>query len=419
MSIYGVLIGIAIIIGIELIRKYKKNITYSSIIFVLAITLLGSRTLFLLHNISGNKQGVVNPFTIWQGGLTFYGGLIGLLIAIYILSKFKKENFFNISDPIFLFLPLIHSIGRIGNYFNHELYGKPTNLPLAIEIPLEFRVKEYIDYTHFHPVFLYESVLNILNFLILLSLSKKTNKKGLTTSIYLINYSIIRILTNTLRIDKVYLFGIESSDIFSVFFLLTGILILSIIMNKKNFLAKIFSRAFMISLVIFTSLSILFKTTIPLYIQILLILFTFIIPLLCAILFNLFDLTSDLSISRREERPKLFLLFLVSFLISLSISIKAQQPLLVETYLILNFTFLLGFLITFFWKISFHMIMATLIIFFTIHVWQTPYIYLLIFTLPLIGWSRLQLRRHSLKQVLGGFFLSIACILLVLTFFNF
>lgn len=416
MNIYGLLIGIGIVIGIELVTRQNRNISYKDILFLLISTLIGARLLFVLHNLKEITEGNITPYAIWDGGVAFYGGIIGLFIGIWIVSRYKKSKFFVLSDSILLFLPLVHSIGRIGNFFNYELYGKPTNLPWAIYIPQEYRLTNYTQYSYFHPVFIYESILNIFNFSLLYVVSKKTKSKGIITALYLVNYSIIRLLLNTLRIDKEYLFNIETSNLLSLFFLVTGIIILITHMKNKSKLAKFFSQSLMFLLSLFASFTVLLHIEInPIY-QILLILFTFILPILSILLFKLLDLTSDLTISKREERPKLFLTFLAFFLISLGISIYLKNPILIEIYSVLNLTFVLGTLITYFWKISFHMIVSTLFIFFICYLLKVPQLYSLFILLPLIGWSRLQLRKHSFKQVLGGTLLSIFCILVVLSF---
>ena len=419
MSIYGLLIGIGIVIGIELITKINKKITYTDIILLLISALIGARFLFILHNIEEIKTGVINPFAIWDGGLAFYGGLIGILICIFFISKHKKIKYYEISDTILLTLPLIQAIGRIGNFFNYELYGKPTNLPWGIFIPIEYRDSNYITFTHFHPVFLYESILNIINSVILLFLHKKTKSKGIITGAYLVNYAIIRLGMNMLRIDKEFIFGIETSNLLSIIFLFTGIIIIMKQTKNKTRLAKFFSRTVMILLTALTSASIFIKTNLTLKYQILLIIFTFVLPILSVVLFKLFDITSDLTVSKKEERPKLFLTCLVFFLISLYISFRSGNSQLIYLYSTLVLTFFLGTVITFWWKISFHMIIATLSILFIIFLWREPQSYLLLSLIPLIGWSRLQLRRHSIKQVIGGTLIAAICSLIVLTFINF
>lgn len=419
MNIYGLLIGLGIITGIELITKINKKITYTDIILLLISALLGARLLFVLHNIEEIKMGIINPFAVWDGGLAFYGGLIGILICIFFISKHKSLKYFEISDSILLVLPLIHAIGRIGNFFNYELYGKPTKLPWGIFVPIEYRDPNYITYTHFHPVFLYESILNIINFVILIFLHKKTKSKGIITGAYLVNYAIIRLGMNMLRIDKEFIFGIETSDLLSIIFLFTGIIIIMNQTKNKTRLAKFFSRIVMTVLIALASISIFIKIDMVLKYQISLVLFTFVLPIFSAILFKFFDITSDLTVSKKEERPKLFFTCLIFFIISLYISFRSGNSQLIYLYSTLVLTFFLGTVITFWWKISFHMIIATLSILFIIFLWREPQSYLLLSLIPLIGWSRLQLRRHSIKQVIGGTLLAAICSVIVLTFINF
>ena len=422
MSIYGALIGIGIIIGIELIRKYYKQISYTDILIILVSALIGARGLFLLHNIREIQIGIINPIAVWDGGLAFFGGLIGILLSIYIISKKKKLSFLNILDSTLLFLPLIQSIGRIGNFFNHELYGKPTSLPWGVYVPEQYRDQQYISFTHFHPVFFYESILNILNFAILLLLRKKFKKEGYITAIYFINYSLIRLLMNVIRIDKEYILNLETSDIFSGIFLAIGVLMLLNTMennNIKDLIAKFFSRILTISLIILAIVSILLKTTLPFETELIIATLTFVVPILTIVLFKKLGITSDFNVSKRSERPRLFAVMAISFAIALYIAINSSSTLLIVIFSTLNITFFLGFVITLFWKISFHMIWSILATFFIIYSLQTPQSYLLILFIPLIAWSRLQLKRHSLLQVVAGTLLTLTCIFLVLTFIKF
>lgn len=422
MNIYGLLIGIGIVIGIFFITKHYKKLTPLNILFILLCTLIGARLLFVLHNIEEIKTGVINPYAVWDGGLAFYGGLIGLLFSLWIISKYKKIKFFNLTDSVLLFLPLVHAIGRIGNFFNYELYGKPTSLPWGVYIPKEYRQTDFIQYSYFHPVFLYEALLNILNFILLLILHKKIKREGLITSIYLINYSLIRLFMNTLRIDKEYFLALETSDILSVVLLVSGILLITTTMENKKFkhiFAKFISRVLTLSLIFSAVLCVLLNSEMSLKQDIFLFIFSFAIPIITIVSFKLLGITSDFNVSKREERPKLFIVIFLCFLISLVISIQSSQSLLITVYAILNLSFFLGFLITLFWKISFHMIWSTLSIFFIIYSWQIPQLYFLLLLLPFIAWSRLQLKRHVLSQVIAGFLLTTLCIALVLTFAKF
>jgi len=233
MSIYGLLIGIGLIIVIEYLLRSKQFKTKDIIVLTIS-TLFFSRLIFCLHNIPEFLNGVINPIAVWDGGLTIHGAILGILLATIYISRINKKSFLKISDLIFLFLPLTQAIGRFGNYFNHEIYGKPTNSILGIYIPLQNRLQGYEQYQKFHPTFIYESILNLLNLTILLILKKKKVKTGYITAIYLINYSIIRLLLNTVRIDKEYFLNIETSNIYSVIFLILGITFLLYLHNKKE-----------------------------------------------------------------------------------------------------------------------------------------------------------------------------------------
>lgn len=422
MNIYGILIGIGVVLGIELIKKNSNIFTYRDISLILISSLLGARILFLLHNISEIQQGGVIPYAIWDGGLAFFGALVSLLISTYLISKKKFIKYFKLTDSILLFLPLIHSIGRLGNFFNYELYGKPTSLYWGIYIPPEYRQEPYLNSTHFHPVFLYESVLNLFTFVLLTLIKKKFNTNGLITGIYLMSYSLIRLLMNTLRIDKEYLLIFETSDLLSSLFLISGILIILNSMKNdslKNILAKFFSRVVTLSLILFAIISITLNIEIPIGYELLFVLLTVVIPLSTIILFKVFGITSDFNVTKREERPKLFVVMAISFLLTLLLSFKIGDMRLIAIYTTLNLSFYLGFLFTLFWKISFHMIWSILSLFFILYLWQIPSLYLLSLLIPLIGWSRLQLERHTLKQVIGGALLTLLCIFLVLTFLKF
>lgn len=422
MSIYGILIGIAVIIGIELIKRKSDIFSYKDVLIILISSLLGARVLFLLHNIPEIQQGSIIPYAIWDGGVAFYGALIGLLLSTYLIAQKRNLKYLKVTDSILLFLPLIHSIGRLGNLFNYELYGKPTTPYWGIYIPLEYRDYPYLNYTHFHPVFLYESVLNLFTFVILMIINKKYKTDGIVTGIYLIFYSLIRLLMNTLRIDKEYLWIFETSDLLSVLFLISGILILLSGMKKNNvkdLIAKVFSRVVTLFLVFLSSLALVTSIELPLGYRLLLVLLTSVIPISSIVLLRVLGITSDFNVTKREERPKLFVIMAIAFISALIISLKVGDSQLITIYTTINLTFVLGFLITLLWKISFHMIWSILSLFIIIYLWQTPSLYLLTIFIPFIAWSRLHLKKHTLKQVLIGALLTILCIVLVFSFLKF
>ena len=135
-------------------------------------------------------------FQIWKGGMSFHGGLIGMIFAIYIFAKQNNLSFFYLSDLVSIVAPIGLFLGRISNFINTELYGRITDFPFAIIYPL-------IDNNPRHPSQLYEAffegvVLFIILYLIFIKNSKKYTT-GIISAYFLILYSIFRFLIEFLR----------------------------------------------------------------------------------------------------------------------------------------------------------------------------------------------------------------------------
>lgn len=151
-----------------------------------------------------------------NGGLGIPGAVIGGIIALLIYCKRKKLSFLTWADIIVPGLALAQSVGRWGNFFNQELYGPPTNLPWAIPIDLAHRLEGYEQYTHFHPMFLYESIWSLFNFFLLMFLGQRMEKKllpGDLLYIYLIVYPLGRFLLEYIRLDASYVNGVNINQV--------------------------------------------------------------------------------------------------------------------------------------------------------------------------------------------------------------
>ena len=135
-------------------------------------------------------------FQIWKGGMSFHGGLIGMIFAIYIFAKQNNLSFFYLSDLVSIVAPIGLFLGRVSNFINTELYGRVTDFPFAFIYPL-------IDNNPRHPSQLYEAffegvVLFIILYLIFIKNSKKYTA-GIISAYFLILYSIFRFLIEFLR----------------------------------------------------------------------------------------------------------------------------------------------------------------------------------------------------------------------------
>jgi phosphatidylglycerol:prolipoprotein diacylglycerol transferase len=154
---------------------------------------------------------------IWVGGLGFPGALIGGLIAVYFFSRVYEYNFGVLVDILAPAAALAQAIGRLGNYFNQELYGLPTDAIWKIFISPEHRLAGYEAMEYYHPLFAYESFLNLLNLGLLLWVSRRFSEKLKTGDLfllYLFTASLIRFLLEFLRLDVALVSGININQVF-------------------------------------------------------------------------------------------------------------------------------------------------------------------------------------------------------------
>ncbi|MDX9893476.1 MAG: prolipoprotein diacylglyceryl transferase [Patescibacteria group bacterium] len=235
---YGLFIVLGIIAGLLVVLKLAKNQKisrdqiYDFGFYLLLASLLGARIYAVFLDLRFYQSHPFEIFAVWHGGLAIHGAIIGAVFTLVIYCWTKGLNFWILADLLVVALPLGQAIGRFGNYFNQELFGRPTDLSWGIPIDLANRPLEYLSHHYFHPTFLYESILNLLNFLILLFIYQKLKlKSGVLLFIYLINYSIIRILMEILRLDQTPLFfGVRWPIVFS-----TGLIIVSLVMIFVRF----------------------------------------------------------------------------------------------------------------------------------------------------------------------------------------
>ena len=209
----AMLIGLFVIIFMR--NKYFKEISTDNICdiaFILIVFgLLSARLYYVILDFDYFIKNPFEIFAIWNGGISIQGAIIGGICAGYYVLKSTGLNFFRYADLFTFGLVTGQIIGRWGNFFNAEAFGLPTTLPWGQYIPYTLRPKQYKNFESFHPAFLYESLLNIvlLTCLCLYIKQKNKNRKdGMIFCYYLIGYSLIRILIETIRTDSVLNIGI-------------------------------------------------------------------------------------------------------------------------------------------------------------------------------------------------------------------
>lgn len=221
---YGVLMGLAIIVGLFVASKFAeicydyKNTILDIAPVVLLGGILGARLYFCILNYSYYSHNLLELLDFRGGGLSIHGAFLGGIVSLLFVTRKNNLDFAKICDSMVFALPLAQAIGRWGNFFNSEAFGLPTDLPWGVYIPVESRPDKYLEYSCFQPTFLYESMLDIFIFLILIYIIKnKKLKSGNLTAIYFILYSLVRIFIERLRIDCTsFLFGIPVPILVSV-----------------------------------------------------------------------------------------------------------------------------------------------------------------------------------------------------------
>lgn len=243
---YGVIMFAAIISALLIIRfiakKYYKDIDTEIILDILPViilsAILGARIYYVLMDLPYFSSHLNEIFAIWHGGMSIHGGILGGIISGAILAKIKKINFLKYADVFSYGIIIGQAIGRFGNWFNCEAFGKPCFIPvLKLFIPKEHRPFGYENFEYFHPTFLYESLWNIFVFIILFTVIRKIPniKEGTIFFSYLILYSIGRFFIEWCRIDSVRnILGLPVAQVVSVLIILVCSIILFFIYSKEK-----------------------------------------------------------------------------------------------------------------------------------------------------------------------------------------
>tara|TARA_B100002051_G_scaffold41158_1_gene35491 strand:+ start:200 stop:967 length:768 start_codon:yes stop_codon:yes gene_type:complete len=216
----------------KLIKNDSVGILFDDYIFYLIIgIILGGRLGYIvIYNLKYYFSNPLEIFMIWQGGMSFHGAVIGIILVTYIFSLKKKISAFYFLDLVSLSSPIGIFFGRIANFINSELYGKETDLFWSVKFVL-------IDNFNRHPSQIYEAIFEglilfiILNFLI----SRDGKKDGYISSLFLIFYSIFRFLIEFTREPDAHIglliFNLSMGQLMSVFVLFAGIFLWKF---KKN-----------------------------------------------------------------------------------------------------------------------------------------------------------------------------------------
>lgn len=237
---YGLLIAMAVLIGITLAqylakaRRVNPDLLGDLAIWLVIGAIPCARLYYVIFQW---QQYAQRPWwhmlAVWEGGIAIHGAIIGGTIATIIYARLKRVSVWQLLDLVAPSLILGQAIGRWGNFFNSEAFGKPTNLPWKLYIAPRYRPLELIDREFFHPTFLYESLWNLGIFALLLWLFfwglTRTNqlKTGTIAAVYLIGYSLGRVWIEWLRTDSLMIGPLKMAQVISLSAIALGLLILA------------------------------------------------------------------------------------------------------------------------------------------------------------------------------------------------
>jgi phosphatidylglycerol---prolipoprotein diacylglyceryl transferase len=219
LHIYGFLVGLGIWATVFLTEKIittstkiPTSVFWQATSWVMAGGIIGARLHHVLTDFYLYQQHPLDILKIWQGGLSIIGAVVGggAMLWVYLyFTHARKSLFWIFADAVVFGLPFGQAIGRLGNYFNQELYGLPTHLPWGIFIDRNNRFPLFRDQEKYHPLFLYE-IFFLLFFGFLIWFYKQKKSAHFTSIIgkgnlflgYVLYYSVIRFGLDFLRIDK-------------------------------------------------------------------------------------------------------------------------------------------------------------------------------------------------------------------------
>tara|TARA_Y100000768_G_scaffold260509_1_gene198371 strand:+ start:898 stop:1665 length:768 start_codon:yes stop_codon:yes gene_type:complete len=218
--LFGWILAKKLIENPDINKKFDDYISY----LIIGIIIGGRLGYILIYNFNYYINNFLEIFKIWQGGMSFHGGLVGIIFASIIFAKKNNHETFLYLDIVALVAPIGIFFGRLANFINSELYGTITNVPWAV-------VFAQVDNLPRHPSQLYEALLEglVLFFILIYFKNKFLSKPGVISGLFLIFYSIFRFFIEFYRMPDEqlgYIFlNLSMGQVISLVFMLSGLLL--------------------------------------------------------------------------------------------------------------------------------------------------------------------------------------------------
>lgn len=242
---YGVIIAAGAFLGLYIAAKeaerlgLKKDLIMDLIVFAIPIAIIFARIYYVTFEWERYAGGPWwKVFAIWEGGIAIHGALIGAVLTAIVYARVKNVSFWRLADIVAPSLILGQAIGRWGNFMNQEAHGGPISEAAYQQfyqyLPDFIMNQMCIEGVMYHPTFLYESVWNLLVFVLLLILRKYNPLRGEIFLTYVITYSIGRFFIEGMRTDSLYLFSQIRTAQFISLLLIIGAIVLIIFRRKSG-----------------------------------------------------------------------------------------------------------------------------------------------------------------------------------------
>jgi prolipoprotein diacylglyceryl transferase len=221
---YGLMLAIGILVAVRIADGRARRLglpegAVGEIATVVVISgVVGARFYHLFTGYSWDEGGLVGALKIWEGGLSIWGAVAGGAIGALVMAKRKRLDVLVLFDALAPAVAVAQAIGRWGNWFNQELFGRPTDLPWGLEIDIAKRPARYVAEETFHPTFLYESLWCLAIFAFLTWAERRFPlRRGQVFSLYVALYCIERFFMELLRVDPASeLFGVRFNALLSI-----------------------------------------------------------------------------------------------------------------------------------------------------------------------------------------------------------
>lgn len=226
IAFYGLIIGIGVMAGLLTVTRIAKKTGqnpddyWDFAIWGILFGVIGARLYYVAFSWDDYKDNLLNIFKLRSGGLAIYGGVIAAYITLYVWCRIKKKSMALVGDTAMPGLILGQAIGRWGNFMNREVFGDYYNGLFSMQIPVSdvrdpsditekiaSHIPEGVNYINVHPTFLYESVWNLLVFVLLLVYRKHKKFDGELCLLYLGGYGVGRFIIEGIRTDTLFVPG--------------------------------------------------------------------------------------------------------------------------------------------------------------------------------------------------------------------